>query len=61
MERICREVLRACRAFCLEWRLGPQDLPSVIKSVLSLLNHSPLRRLGERTNTVQEKFRTPLV
>lgn len=32
----------------------------MIESAQSLLNHSPLKRLGERTNTVQGVFRTPL-
>ena len=29
MERVCREVLRACRALCSEWKLALQDWAAV--------------------------------
>ena len=60
VERVCREVLRACRALCSEWRLGAQDWPTVIEAVQSVLNHSPLRRLGPRSPDAPGVYRTPL-
>ena len=46
VERVCREVLRTCRALCSEWQLAPQDWPAVIETIQSILNCSPLPRLG---------------
>ena len=60
VERICREVLRACRALCSEWKLAPQDWPSVVECVQSVLNHSPLKRLGLRDKNYPGVYRTPM-
>ena len=48
VERVCRELLRACRALCSEWKLAPKDWSAVIESVQSILNHAHLKRLGLR-------------
>lgn len=58
VERVCREVLRSCRALCSEWKLGPQDWPAVLQTVQSILNQAPLQRLGKKSGT--EPFRCPL-
>ena len=60
VERVRREVLRACRALLSEWRLTPQDRHSVNPCVQSILNHSPLNRLGLRDKSNKKAFRTPL-
>jgi len=60
VERICREVLRACRALCSEWKLGPKDWPSVTECVQSVLNQAPLKRLGLRSKVKPVVYRTPL-
>ena len=48
VERVCREVIRACQALLGEWRLAPMDWPAVSECVQSVLNQSPLKRLGPR-------------
>lgn len=52
-------MLRACKSLISEWKLAPQDWPSIIEAVQSVINHSPLRRLGllKGTNGI---YRTPL-
>lgn len=60
VERVCREVLRACKALCSEWKLAPRDWPAVVESVQSVLNQSPLRRLGLRDKNKKDVYRTPL-
>lgn len=57
VERINREVLRACKALLSEWRLAPQDWPAVVDCIQSILNQSPLKRLGTRRPGVH---RTPI-
>ncbi len=49
VERVCREVLRACKALLAEWRLAAQDWPTLTECIQSVLNHSPLKRLGLRS------------
>lgn len=60
VERLCREVLRACRALCSEWKLAPKDWPAVVESVQSILNHAPLKRLGLRDKDKPGVYRSPL-
>lgn len=60
VERVCREVLRSCKALTSEWKLGPQDWPAVTECVQSLLNHAPLQRLGARDIKTPQVYRTPL-
>lgn len=57
VERVNREVLRAAKALLSEWHLGVKDWPAVVDCVQSVLNQSPLRRLGTSRPGV---FRTPL-
>ena len=60
VERVCREVLRCCRALLSEWRLGAQDWPLVIHCIQSVLNESPSKRLGLRDKSQPNVYRTPL-
>ena len=60
VERICKEVLRSTTALLSEWKLGPRDWPAVTECVQSVLNHSPLKRLGLRKRSTPNVFRTPL-
>lgn len=60
VERVCREVLRACRALCSEWKLAPKDWPAVTECVQSVLNQAPLKRLGLRHKEKHGIYRTPL-
>ena len=60
VERICREVLRACRALIGEWRLSPRDWPAVTESVQSVINQTPLRKLGRRDAEIPGVYRSPL-
>lgn len=59
VERVCREVLRACRSLCSEWKLAPRDWPSVIETIQSVLNNSPLKRLGISSFS-SGSYRTPM-
>ncbi len=47
VECCCREVLRATSALRSELRLGERDWPSFANLVQSILNSSPLKRLGK--------------
>lgn len=60
VERVCREVLRACRALLHEFRLAPEDWSSVTECMQSVLNQSPLKRLGLRSEEQPGVYRTPL-
>ena len=60
VERICREVLRACRALLGEWKLGPTHWPAVTEAIQSVLNHAPLKTLGLRDPQIKKVYRTPL-
>ena len=60
VERICREVLRGCRALLSEWRLAPTDWPAVTECLQCMLNHAPLRSLRPRREEEPREFRTPL-
>ena len=60
VERVCREVLRAAKALCSEWKLSPKDWPAVIESIQSIINNSPLKRLGVSSNGNGSTFRSPL-
>jgi len=60
VERVCREVLRACRALLGEWRMSTQDWPAVTESIQSVINHAPLKRLGLRDVTKPGVYRSPL-
>ena len=57
VERVNREVLRATKALLSEWKLAPQDWPAVIDCFQSVLNQSPLPRLGIQRPGV---YRSPL-
>ena len=48
VEVVCRELLRALRAFLSEFQLPHRSWPSVMPVVQSVLNNSPLSRLGNR-------------
>lgn len=60
VERVYREVLRAGRALTHEFRLSPKDWSPVLESVQSVLNQSPLKRLGLRDRAKPGIYRTPL-
>lgn len=60
VERVCRETLRACKSLLSEWGLGPRDWPDVTESMQSILNQSPIKRLGRRGGELAGVFRTPL-
>ena len=60
VERVCREVIRACKAMTSEWRLAAEDWPAVTECVQSVLNHSPSKRLGLRDDSTPGVFRSPL-
>lgn len=60
VERVCREVLRACRAVLLEFRLAQKDWPAVTECVQSVINQAPLKRLGLRDSSTRGVYRTPL-
>lgn len=59
IERICREVIRACRALLSEMKLSPLKWPAISESVQCILNQAPLRRSGARKNE-PGIYRTPL-
>jgi hypothetical protein len=46
VERVCREVLRACRALFSEFRMLTTEWPAVSPLIQSPLNNSPYARLG---------------
>ena len=46
VERVCREVKRACMALLSEWRLSPREWPSITECVQSILNQAPLNGWG---------------
>ena len=60
VERMCREVLRACKALLSEWSLSPMDWPGITECMQSVLNHAPLTRLGLRDPNAKGVYRTPL-
>lgn len=60
VERVCREVLRACRALISEWRLAEQDWPAVSECVQAIINSAPLKRLGLRDNSSASVYRSPM-
>ena len=60
MERMYRETLRALRAVLAEFRLAPSDWPSILECVQSVMNHAPLRRLGNSDPSISGVYRTPL-
>ena len=48
VERVCREVLRCCRALLSEFRLKETEWPHVLHIVQSVLNNSVVASLGNR-------------
>eukprot|EP00171_Calliarthron_tuberculosum_P004595 IDg4595t1 len=60
VERVCQEVLRTTTALLMEIKLAPMDWLSVLDCVQSVLNQSPLRRLGPRTGGPPGVHRSPL-
>ena len=60
VERVCREVLRSCKALISEWKLSPKDWPAVTEAVQSVLNQAQTRTLGLRQKDVPGVYRTPL-
>lgn len=60
VERVCREVLRTCRALLSEWQLAERDWPAVTECVQSVMNQAPLRRLGQRQGAPSGVYRSPL-
>jgi len=57
VERVMREIKRACAVLLGEFKLAPQDWPSVIYMVQTILNSAPLKRLGKNEDGT---MRTPL-
>lgn len=60
VERVCREIIRACKALLSELKLAATDWPIVTECVQSALNHAPLKRLGLQDAGKPNVFRTPL-
>ncbi len=50
VERLNRDILAITRALLAELKLGPHDWPAVIDSVPSIINCTPLTRLGINTD-----------
>ena len=48
VERVCREVLRACRALLSEFKLHQREWPAVVHIIQSILNHTIREILGNR-------------
>ena len=59
VERVCREVLRSCRALLSEWKMGPREWPAILEAIQAIINHAPLRRLGLRDASTPGVYRTP--
>lgn len=57
VKRINRDILAALGAMLAELKLAPQDWPSVIQAIQSVLNEAPTPRLGKHSDST---FRTPL-
>lgn len=57
VENIERHICAACNALLTELKLAPQDWPTTIPLITSILSEAPLEHLGKRTT---ETFRTPL-
>ena len=60
VERVCRELLRACKAVCNVSGLESREWPAVVETVQSILNHALLKRLGPRDPNLPRVYRTPL-
>lgn len=45
VERVCREILRACSAVLQEFRPSQRDWSAVTECVQSVINHAPLKQL----------------
>lgn len=60
IERICRDVLTACKALLAEFGLPPKSWPRVTECAQSVLNHAPRQRLGPRNKGSPGVYRTPL-
>lgn len=60
VERVCHEVLRACKALLSEWKLSAKDWPTVTEAVQAVINQAPLRKLGLRSSSVPGVYRTPM-
>ena len=59
LERVCREVLRACKALLHEFRLAPKDWPAVTEFLQSVIDHTPSIRLELRDPADPGVYRTP--
>lgn len=57
VESVMHRVRAVCLALLSKMKLGPQDGPNVIGTVITALNESPLPRLGKRDHAT---FWTPL-
>jgi len=57
VERVMREIKRACTALLGEFKLAPQDWPEIIYMVQTILNSAPLERLGKNKDG---SYRSPL-
>lgn len=60
VERMCREVLRACMALLEEFKISPLDWAAVIHVIHSVLNQTSLKRLVQRDLDLKYVYRTPL-
>lgn len=57
VERVMREVRRACDSILRDFKLAPQDCPNIVHMVQIVLNSSTLKRHGKNEDGT---FRTPL-
>ena len=60
VQRVCRDVKRACMTLLPEWGRSPREWPSVTECVQCILNQAPLKMLGNRTGEVQPVLRCAL-
>lgn len=60
VKKVCRQIIRACKALLHEICLSPRDWQEISASVQSLQNHVPLKTLGIWDASQIRVFRTPL-
>lgn len=60
VERVCRELIRACKALLSEWKLSAKDWPSATEAVQSVISHAPLKLPGLRKKSAASIYPTLL-
>lgn len=61
MQRSCKEAIRSVRALILQWKMQMVEPPSIIEAIQSVINHSPLERMGQRNDDSSDKiWRSPM-